>query len=65
MIKTVIKTRGDIVLVFDAEGKQLTRYQGPYEQVKGLILDSAPSGTVFAHGFNEEGIMNEVPRGDW
>ena len=51
MIKTVIRLGNDMVVVFDAEGEQIPRYQGRYEDVKARILSDAPSGAVFNHWF--------------
>ena len=50
-IKTVIKLRNNMVVVFDAEGEQIPEYQGQYEDVKERILRDAPDGTVFNHWF--------------
>lgn len=65
MIKTVIKTQNDMVLVFDAAGEQICGYQGHYGDVKARILGDAPSGAVFAHwpGLADEPVV--VPRGGW
>ena len=51
VIKTVIKLRNNMVMVFDAEGEQIPEYQGQYEDVKERILRDAPAGTVFNHRF--------------
>jgi hypothetical protein len=51
MIKTVIRIRNNMVIVFDAEGEQIPQYQGQYQDVKGIILRDAPAGTVFNHWF--------------
>ena len=51
MIKTVIRLRNNLVIVFDAEGEQIPEYQGQYEDVRERILRDASSGTVFHHWF--------------
>jgi len=63
MIKSVIRLKNNMVLVFDAEGEQIPEYQGQYQNVKGSILRDAPPGTVFTHWFNRadepEAILKE------
>ncbi|MFC1931772.1 hypothetical protein ACFLXJ_06210 [Chloroflexota bacterium] len=49
MIKTIIRLKNDLVMVFDDEGEQVPSYQGQYKDVKGNILRDAPAGTVFTH----------------
>ena len=56
MIKSVIRLRNNLVMVFDAEGEQIHKYQGQYEDVREGILRDASSGTVFNHWF---GYSNE------
>ena len=51
MIKTVIRTSNDMVMVFDANGEQMPEYQGQYADVRDRILRDAPAGTVFNHWF--------------
>lgn len=51
MIKTVIRTRDDMVMVFDETGEQLPQYQGRYEQVRESILADAPEGATLSHWF--------------
>ena len=51
MMKTVIRLRNNMVMVFNAVGEQIPEYQGQYEDVKERILRDAPSGTVFNHWF--------------
>ena len=65
MIKTVIMLQNGMVMTFDAEGEQITEYQGHYEDVKGHILRDAPPTAVFAHWFNYADESTAVPRGDW
>jgi hypothetical protein len=51
MIKTVIRTKNDMVLVFDEKGEQIPRYQGYYNRVKENILADARPGSIFNHWF--------------
>jgi hypothetical protein len=51
MIKTVIRTRNDMVLVFDENGEEMPRYQGYYYQVKNIIMADARPGSIFNHWF--------------
>ena len=44
MIKTAIKFQNNMVMVFDKEGEQISKYQGQYEDVKRSILRDAQSG---------------------
>lgn len=52
MIKTVIRLRNNMVMVFDDEGEQMPQYQGQYEDVKEKILVDASARTVFNHWFS-------------
>ena len=54
MIKTVIRLKNNMVMVFDTEGEQVPEYQGKYEDVKGRILRDASTGTVFNHWFGHD-----------
>jgi hypothetical protein len=65
MIKTVIRLRNNMVMVFDTEGEQVPGYQGQYEDVRDGILRDATSGTVFNHWFGHELKPKTVPAGDW
>jgi len=47
MIKTVIRSRNNMVMVFDNKGEQIPEYQGYYEDVKEKILADAPEGYSF------------------
>jgi hypothetical protein len=51
MIKTVIRLKNDMVLVFNENGEQLPEYQGYYKSVKDKIIADAPVGSVFNHWF--------------
>ena len=65
MIKSAIKFQNNMVMVFDKEGEQISKYQGQYEDVKRSILRDAQSGAVFAHGFSDAGELRKVPREKW
>ena len=65
MIKTVIRFRNKMVMVFDKWGEQIPKYQGQYEKVKGSILENAPPDTIFALGFTDAGELREVAREEW
>ena len=65
VIKTIIKSQSDMVIVFDAKGEQIPEYQGPYQDVKDRILRDALPEAVFFHwpNYSEEPII--VAREDW
>ena len=65
MIKTAIRFQNNMVFVFDAEGEQISEYQGQYEEVKEKILRDAPPDAVFTHGFWDEAKSNIVSREEW
>ena len=65
MIKTVIRLRNNLVMVFDTEGEQVPDYQGQYEDVKDQILRDAQSETVFNHWFGHTLKPRSVTRRDW
>ena len=54
-INFVIKTPGNMVLVFDEQGEQVPEYQGRYEDVKKKIIRDAPPGAIFGHRLNSRG----------
>jgi hypothetical protein len=51
LIKTVIRIKNDMVMVFDENGEQIPAYQGRYHEVREKILADAPAGSVFNHWF--------------
>ncbi len=51
MIKTVIRIKNDMVMVFDENGEEIPRYQGFYNEVKDSILADARAGSIFNHWF--------------
>ena len=65
MIKTVIRLQNDMVIVFDAEGEQIPKYQGQYEDVRVRILRDAPPEAVFAHWFECDDDQETVSREGW
>ncbi len=65
MIKTVMKFRNNMVMVFDKWGEQIPEYQGQYVKVKESILGDAPPDTIFTLGFTDAGELREVPREEW
>ena len=65
MIKTVMRFRNNMVMVFDKRGEQIPEYQGQYEKVKESILADALPDTIFALGFSDAGELREVPREEW
>lgn len=64
MIKTVIRIKNNMVMVFDEEGEQMPEYQGYYDEVKEKIMADASGGSVFHHWFGHslepEVIANEA-----
>jgi len=47
VIKAVFKFANGMVAVFDENGEQLPKYQGPYEAVKADILRDASAEAEF------------------
>ena len=65
MIKTAIRLKNDIVMVFDESGEEIPEYQGQYGEVRESVLRDAPADAVFAHGFTDSGKLQEVAREEW
>jgi len=65
MIKTVIRMKNDLVMVFDVKGEQMPAYQGPYEKVKDVILKDATPGAVFIHWCGNEAVPETITREEW
>jgi hypothetical protein len=65
MIKTIIRSMDDMVIVFDEEGEQVPAYQGSYPEVKPLILKDAPPEARFGYFPNNGKELKIVPREDW
>ncbi len=65
MIKTVIRMRNDLVMVFDNRGEQMTVYQGQYDRVRERIIEDVPPDAVFLHWFGSDAIPETVSREEW
>ena len=65
VIKLVIRLSNDAVMVFNAEGEQIPRYQGQYRAVRRSILKDAQPGTVFTHWFSQAIEPLTVSQWDW
>ncbi len=65
MIKTAIRFKNNMVMVFDKRGEQIPEYQGQCEDVKERILKDALPDTTFALGFTDAGELLKVPREGW
>ena len=65
MIKTVIRARNNMVIVFNTKGEQITEYQGQYDAVREKILADAPQGAVFNHWFGHAAKPEAVPAEYW
>ena len=65
MIKTIIRLRNGMVMVFDDEGEQVPKYQGQYEDVKGSILRDAPLDAVFVRWSSYETEPANVCKEGW
>jgi hypothetical protein len=65
LIKTVIRAKNDMVMVFDTEGEPIPEYQGQYKEVKERVLRDATEGTVFNHWFRRSLEPMAVPGRDW
>ncbi len=65
MIKTAIRFKNNMVMVFDKWGEQIPKYQGQYAKVKQSILGDALPDTIFALGFTDAGELRKVLREGW
>lgn len=65
MIKTVIRVRNGMVMVFDENGEQLPEYQGFYQDVRDNIMSDAPEGTIFNHWFGYSPRTEPVDMEAW
>lgn len=65
VIKNVIRSQSDMVMVFDNNGEQIPEYQGQYEEVKEKILKDAPPDAVFGYFPDCETELQIVPRQEW
>lgn len=64
MIKTVFRFQ-NIVAVFDEWGKQISEYQGMYQNVRESILKDAPPEAVFVQGLGESTELVWLERERW
>ena len=65
MIKTAIRCPNNMVIVFDEMGKQIPKYHGQYEEVKGEILKDAPPSAVFGCFPDYENELRIISREKW
>jgi hypothetical protein len=65
MIKTVIRIRNGMVMVFDEWGEQMPEYQGQYDDVREMIVANAAAGSVFNHWFGISREPERVPSARW
>jgi len=65
MIRSVIKTPNNMVMVFDENEEQIPEYQGRYEEVKERILKDAPPETIFGRWLDYETDIKTVSREEW
>jgi len=65
MIKTIIRSQNNMVVVFDERGEQIPEYQNQYEEVKEKILKDAPLNAVFSYLPDYETELHIVPREKW
>jgi hypothetical protein len=65
MIRTVIRLRNNMVLVFNGEGEQIPEYQGQYADVKERIMQDASRGTVFNHWYGHSLLPEVIPGENW
>ncbi len=64
-VKTIIRLKNDVVMVFDADDEQVPEYQGSYDAVRDMILKYAPGDAVFAHWFGYSREPEIVARESW
>jgi hypothetical protein len=65
MIKTIIRLKNDMVMVFDTEGEQVPEYQGQYKEVKMSILRDAPPDALFTRWLNYATEPETISREGW
>jgi len=64
-MKVIIRTRDDMVMVFDGSGEQMPGYQGSYHEVREKIIRRAPADAVFAHWYGQAPEPDIVTRETW
>jgi len=65
MIRTVIRLKNDMVMVFDDSGEQMTAYQGQYDGVRAKIVQDAPLEAAFLCWLGSNSIPITVSREEW
>ncbi len=65
MIKTAIRCPNGMLMVFDERGRQVSEYQGQYDEVKEKILKDAPPDTLFGYFLDYDSELRVVPREEW
>ena len=65
MVKTIIRTDDDMVLVFDERGEQVPEYQGRYSDVRDKVLANAFGAAEFFHWFGASRQPESVPAERW
>ena len=65
MIKTVIRSSNNMVIVLDEAGEQILEYQDYYPEVREKILEAAPSSAIFGHLLDYTTDLEIVPRDEW
>lgn len=65
MMRTIIRTDDDMVMVFDELGEQVPEYQGRYRDVREKVLANASEGTQFFHWFGVSEQPENVPAERW
>jgi len=65
MIKTVIRVKYNMVIVFDERGRQMPEYQGQYEDVKMKIITDTQFEARFFHWFGISPEPHIVDKINW
>jgi hypothetical protein len=65
MIKTIIRTKNDMVMVFDEKGNEMPEYQGYYNDVKEKILTNAQAASIFNHWFGRSRKPGKIRPENW
>jgi hypothetical protein len=65
MIKKVIRLGNNMVMVFDENGEELSRYQGLYNEVRDRIIADAPAGTMFHNWFGLSLKPDKIAANSW
>jgi hypothetical protein len=65
MIKTAIRTPGNMTFVFGEDGRQAPEYQGWYREVRDSILRNAGIDTIFKRWPDASAEPEIVSRDNW